>query len=483
MSDDLSISAKIPSLTERKDLKTLGGLFFLVLVVGVLSVVSISFYAADKIDKTAIDSSIRLTQSVLSDQQSSLGQTTIDYAWWDDAVENMVISPNEDWADANLGSYFYNSIGLSRTLVVGQNDALIYVYDIGERRDPNDFQENVDVLGHLISEARKTSGEPIKATGFLRLDNDLYLGAASIITPYEKSFPDFVPLEKKHVLVLLKSIDKEFLESIALKYSLPNLRTLEVDTDAGLPSFSLQGSNGEVVQKLTWDAILPGEDVLWNIMPGIGAVLVFLLFVGILFFRSVFATSVYLQNQNTILSETSAQLKTVNSELENLSYMDGLTGVSNRRRFDETIETEWMRGARDGSPLSIVFIDIDYFKLFNDTYGHDEGDKCLRQVAGELSKAVGRSSDLLARYGGEEFVAILPNTDLESAVGVANAFSRAIEKLKIEHISSEISDHLTISIGLACTTPTKDSYSNELLKSADENLYEAKRSGRNKIVF
>lgn len=481
MSNILDIDTP-PSLAGNKSLWTVGGLFSLVLLIGVISVVGISVYAAKKIDRIAIDSSIHMAQSVLSDQQNSLAQTAVDYAWWDDAVENVIVTPNNEWADANLGSYFYNSIGLSRTMVVGQNDVPTYVHDGGERQNPADYKGQMEVLRSLVSEARKATEEPIKAIGFIRLGDDLFLGAASVIIPYEKSFPEMMSREKQHVLILLKNIDKNFLSNISFKYGLPNLRTSSVDLDVGLSAMSLHGPDGEVVETIIWDAALPGEDVLWNIMPGLGAVLVFLIFVGLLFFRNVFATATYLQDQNIILAETTDQLKSANSELENLSYRDSLTGVSNRRKFDETIETEWMRGTRNGSPLSIIFIDIDYFKLFNDTYGHDEGDKCLQQVAGVLSKVIGRSSDLLARYGGEEFVAVLPGTNLESAVRVANAFSQAINEQQIVHVSSKISDHLTVSIGLACETPTKEHDWGGLLKKADEKMYQAKDLGRNRIV-
>ncbi|MEZ4526896.1 MAG: PleD family two-component system response regulator [Desulfobacterales bacterium] len=178
---------------------------------------------------------------------------------------------------------------------------------------------------------------------------------------------------------------------------------------------------------------------------------------------------------------THLELKRHRDMLEHLSSLDGLTGIPNRRRFDEFLEQEWRRGMRDASRLSLIMIDIDYFKSFNDTYGHCAGDDCLRKVAKTLAESVGRPSDLVARYGGEEFAAVLPKTDREGAVFVAEIMRRKIESLDIPHRLSRTAGHVTVSIGTATIIPAPGTDLSALINCSDCALYEAKHSGRNQL--
>ncbi|THF67473.1 diguanylate cyclase [Pseudothauera nasutitermitis] len=178
------------------------------------------------------------------------------------------------------------------------------------------------------------------------------------------------------------------------------------------------------------------------------------------------------------------KLDEANRELTRLSSADGLTGIANRRRFDETLLKEWRRCARDGKPLSLLLIDVDFFKPFNDNYGHQVGDECLKAVARTLAQALNRPSDLVARYGGEEFGVILPDTTESGALAVAEALRGAVQTLGITHRFSEVSPVVTISAGLASTTPQRgdDSGFIALLRRADAALYRAKTEGRNRVV-
>lgn len=169
--------------------------------------------------------------------------------------------------------------------------------------------------------------------------------------------------------------------------------------------------------------------------------------------------------------------------LREQSYFDALTGVANRRRFNEYAEDEFRRARRTVSPFSLLMIDIDHFKLYNDHYGHLEGDRCLQQVATTLMRAIKRPADLLTRYGGEEFAVILPDTNREGSYTVAEGMLYEIRNLKIEHTKSPTSPYITISIGVATTVPKKDELVTDLIKIADRALYYAKGTGRNKVVF
>ena len=160
--------------------------------------------------------------------------------------------------------------------------------------------------------------------------------------------------------------------------------------------------------------------------------------------------------------------------------MDGLTGLANRRQLDRTLKAEWRRCRRSGQPLSVVMVDIDHFKQFNDLYGHQQGDDCLRAVAAALRGGLGRSHDLVARYGGEEFVCLLPECDLDGARANAQALCRAVHARQMEHRGSPIAPVVTVSAGVACVVPGAEGTPEQLLARADANLYRAKAAGRNR---
>ncbi|MFB2897528.1 PAS domain S-box protein [Aerosakkonemataceae cyanobacterium BLCC-F50] len=182
-------------------------------------------------------------------------------------------------------------------------------------------------------------------------------------------------------------------------------------------------------------------------------------------------------------SELHHQLQIVNKQLENLALIDQLTQVANRRCFDRTISDEWTRLIREKRPLSLLLCDIDYFKQYNDNYGHTAGDICLKLVAQALRKGVQRPIDLVARYGGEEFAIILPHTDSNGAVKVAQKIHHAIQELHLPHVASVVSKYVTISIGIATRIPTAETVPLDLVEAADRALYQAKSNGRNRFFI
>ena len=189
-----------------------------------------------------------------------------------------------------------------------------------------------------------------------------------------------------------------------------------------------------------------------------------------------------LESMRTKQIEMSRDLAAANRELEKLSRQDGLTGIANRRSFDSYLMTEVRRGARERQPLSLILSDVDHFKAFNDCYGHQAGDDCLRRVAVALSSAGRRPADLAARYGGEEFAMVLPGTALEGAVDVAQAVSRVIDGLAIPHARSAVHQTVTLSQGIVSLILEKETASEDLIQRADQALYLAKQQGRNRYV-
>ena len=169
-------------------------------------------------------------------------------------------------------------------------------------------------------------------------------------------------------------------------------------------------------------------------------------------------------------------------KLRGLAYLDGLTGIPNRRRMDEYLTDEFKRAARSGASLSVIMADIDYFKQYNDAYGHQEGDFCLQRVASAIKSILRRPADLIARYGGEEFALILPDTAIDGAVTLAEEIRMHIESLNILHKTSKVTGHVTLSMGVSGTLPNVNASEKSLLTQADIALYQAKTNGRNRVV-
>lgn len=180
------------------------------------------------------------------------------------------------------------------------------------------------------------------------------------------------------------------------------------------------------------------------------------------------------------LEELKRELEVKNAELARLSTQDGLTALANRRRLDEVLDIECRRARREKTHLSLLMTDVDYFKKFNDTYGHQAGDDCLRQVAAALNEAIMRPGDLAARYGGEEFAVVLPGTDLAGACQVAETIRRKVQALAIPHTASGVATHVTLSLGAATLLSGEALTPEGLIQRADAALYSSKHTGRNR---
>lgn len=182
-------------------------------------------------------------------------------------------------------------------------------------------------------------------------------------------------------------------------------------------------------------------------------------------------------------SQLYQQLEAANQQLQRLVGLDGLTQVANRRRFDEYLEQEWARLAREQQVLTLVLCDVDFFKPFNDTYGHLAGDDCLIQIAQTLNQTVQRPADLVARYGGEEFALILPSTNHDGAIHIAECIQEQLQQLNLSHVTSTVSDRVTLSIGIASLVPDLAASPQILVDAADQALYRAKNLGRNRYCL
>ncbi|MGK7897656.1 MAG: diguanylate cyclase [Xenococcus sp. (in: cyanobacteria)] len=198
--------------------------------------------------------------------------------------------------------------------------------------------------------------------------------------------------------------------------------------------------------------------------------------------------NILLQQQNILLQneierrvKVENALRQANQELHRLATIDNLTQIPNRRQFDQCIEREWRRLTREKAPLSLILLDIDYFKRYNDSKGHQAGDNCLKKIAKAIANSVRRPADLAARYGGEEFAVVLPNTNLEGAIHIANKIKIAVKNLNLEHPLSDVSEIVTTSQGISSTIPSTETSLESLIYDADIALYEAKIQGRDQL--
>lgn len=216
---------------------------------------------------------------------------------------------------------------------------------------------------------------------------------------------------------------------------------------------------------------------LWLVSAGPGfALAVGIVFVALLVYAMRLRRAQVREEELVrLVRERTEQLEEANRRLEELSFLDALTEIANRRQFEQILDLEWRRAVRSGAPLSLIIADIDNFKAFNDTYGHQVGDRCLRDVATLMDSIVQRAGDQVARYGGEEFAAILPETDAEGASAIAERMRQAVEGLETD------GGRVTVSFGVATVVASDKLSPNALVAAADAALYEAKRDGRNAV--
>jgi diguanylate cyclase (GGDEF)-like protein len=185
-----------------------------------------------------------------------------------------------------------------------------------------------------------------------------------------------------------------------------------------------------------------------------------------------------LQQQLQLANES---LEIANQKLYKQTVLDGLTQIANRRHFDEYLMHEWQRAVRDKNSIALLLCDIDFFKQYNDTYGHQGGDDCLKQIAQAIEKVSKRPADLVARYGGEEFGVILPNTIITGAIEISEQICQAVRDLKIGHKKSRAANYVTLSLGVSCLIPSTENNMTEFIEMADKALYQAKHQGRNRV--
>ena len=293
----------------------------------------------------------------------------------------------------------------------------------------------------------------------------------------------------------IKQLNEENFDVILLDLGLPDSQGCEtisqmIEIAPDIPIIVLTGKHDEdfsveVVQKGAQDYLVKTEISAEVLIRSIPYSLERIQLVQKLHHREQ-ELSDFNQKLANEVRERTYQLKQQNEKLQyilKISNTDSLTGIPNRYCWETVLQRDWKKCIRESQSISLIMIDIDFFKLFNDTYGHPQGDICLKKVAQVIQKTLKRPTDLVARYGGEEFVVVLPNTDKSGAMSVAEIIRTEVNGLKIIHEASKIDKYITISLGLATTIPTINSHPDELITQADKALYFAKEEGRNCLRY
>ena len=325
-----------------------------------------------------------------------------------------------------------------------------------------------------------TKSEKFQLKQHINFTEEITLDYRDYIFAFEFSALNYRQSKKNQFAYKLEGFDKEWIET-----DYKHRRATYTNLSNGEYIFRVKASNDDGY----WNE--EGTSIKVIILPPFWKTWWFKTFIVLMIFGIAF--SWYKMRIRTIetqkkkleiqVVERTSQLDKANQKLEQLATHDDLTGIANNRRFTKFFNFEWRRCIRYSKPISIVMIDVDDFKAYNDTYGHQAGDKCLREIAQTLKKTVSRPGDLVARYGGEEFVIILSETKSNGAAYVAEKLRAGVDFLGLVHEKSRAADHVTISLGCVTIIPTKENDSSMLIKAADEALYQSKENGRNRVTI
>lgn len=423
-------------------------------------------------DAAAREASEDIAQTAFRTQRAEMEGLVRDYSWWDEAVYNLVFEFDADWAAEDLAGWLHGNFDVNRTFVFAPQRKPLHATLDAEPIPTDDPAWQVSAFIELIEHVDQLPEEPkVSASGYVAFPDGVYLVAASTLLVEDASL-DHPAYPHKGILVVARRIDEEHLAQVAREFQLPSLAlrsSIPPGDDRARLEFLEQG--GEAVAYLVWTPSRPGQALLQSIMLPLGLVFaVTVILLGVIIIRARHAGRAL---RVALDAQFAAQ--------EKLAYMarhDSLTGVANRALFLEYLQTESAHGTRNGPVFAVHYLDLDKFKVINDTHGHAAGDAVLVEVAARLTRSV-RSADTVARFGGDEFAILQRGVDEQAAAGLlAERINRAvIEPIEIDGVTVEIG----VSIGIAFSSDNEDAES--LLALADRALYRVKSEGGNGYRF
>lgn len=486
----------------------------------------------------AADNMARITQA-LENEVSHLDNLNNDWATWDDTY-NFIDNRSEDYIVSNLPDWIFHESGMDLIYIVNNNGEVVWgkIYDTALKKEifVKEIPQNMLPQNHslLIRDYRTHDLSLVKKRGLFNTEKGpLLISTELILTSKGKGPPkgymimglfiddkvinkikdqtkvnfEVIYLYNKPGVEAYKDVINELVESKLYiddnetnkdYYNLYRYYT-DVEKDPSLiikvdfPR-KISGQGKKVITFATTYLILTGIIVLILIIILINKYALKPLQMVDKYMVKIIKSNDFSIRINSkrkdeigIMANAFdffvAKIEEQKQMLEDLSTIDGLTNIANRRKFDETIKSEWNRHKRFGSTITILLLDVDYFKLYNDFYGHQAGDECLKKICSVLSNHTKRAGELSARYGGEEFVLLYLNSEKQNILEICDHIKSDINKLNIKHEKSKVSDRITVSIGIAIYKPKSDDKYIDFINNADKALYQAKEAGRNRAVL
>ncbi len=380
--------------------------------------------------------------------------------------------------DFNLNSSNKNAFG---ELFFGGNQGFSVIYP--RKKQKNDIPPEVALTNLKIFDksivVHADNDKPSILKKSITQTSEITLSHLDYMFTIEFAALHYAAPGKNHYAYMMKGLDRKW--NVIGNRNFVTFTTLP----AGEYVFNVKASNGDGMWSETDTSLIitirpPFYKATWFYILSCSLIVMLLAF---LYFFRVRQLNNRQKQLERLVEERTVELELLNAELSEMALHDGMTGIANYRKLQEFLALEWRRCIRTKFPMSIILIDVDYFKMYNDTYGHQLGDECLRTIARIFHENARRPGDLAARYGGEEFIVILSNTDKHDACVIAESIKKNVENLNIPHESSAVSDFVTISLGGVTRVPMPENSYEELIKLADNQLYLAKENGRNRVSF
>lgn len=434
----------------------------LLLVITLFSMLAIVLYSVAQVNEDSRKSSEEYVNAIINDKLSQYSTLAKDYAFWDETIEKAYLSQDMKWINENIGEYLAETFKITDVFIINEYDKIVLSLKDGELTKSNYESINKIALKNLMTNARKSAPLPVAVSGIVMINNTPTIVGASILAPEDRAA---LP-EPQPVLFLAVRLDKKQLLDISKKYRLTNLHfsasQINKEPEA---SFKIINPENTELGILSWQPDKPGSLMLSKIKYPLLILLFGLSLITYIVIRAALSTS--------------QQLKDAYNEMTHLANHDVLTGLPNRRLFEELLGQTIHAAKRDNISSAMLYLDLDDFKKVNDTYGHHEGDILLITVAERLKESI-READTVARIGGDEFTILLRNTsshsDIEKSVEKIQSYLKQPIKLSNHEVS------ISVSIGITLI-PQDGIDPDVLMTNADTALYQCKDQGRNTFKF
>jgi diguanylate cyclase (GGDEF)-like protein len=451
-------------------------LLFLMFVTIAIYIAFLTNKSYDNLNEYSSQSSLNIHQSLLHNEQNDLGKLVSDYSFWNEAVESLAIELDESFLQENFyGSYLEDTFQVERVLVFDLDGTVeLSIYKGSKGIPPNELVSSPELQLVFEQVMQMNFKAPSPVTAFINIDGKLHLIAASTITPNVNT-EQLAIGDIYGVMLMAKPFDDALLMVWESQFHLYDLKLQPVTQEvaSGYISLPMISPTGEEMYNVVWQPDLPGERYIGEMLPSLVMIVIFVGGISIIF-------GIYINRYIQLTLDAANELEKNRNELHTLAHYDSVTRLPNRILGLDRLEQALKASARTLSLTAVLFIDLDDFKSVNDNYGHDIGDQILVKTGQGLESCVRLGVDTIARIGGDEFIVILANLKHQGDATIVA--EKIIGFLANEMIIDGQAIKVSASIGISVTSLSGMS-SEEVIKKADNAMYQAKKNGKNKIVL